>query len=397
MFHLKVLQLRSCYKAECLRDVCAMQVRIFVPLNRAARMSSLTPPTLRSAQAKNSIAGSQALLRTAEAPAPTPAPSAALIRGQAGAASALHGTRPSASPVETEIKAARPSAFAAGLGLLKRSRSFRRTLPTPRRLPPKTPHTSRKPGTGEHVLAHASRDASAALLPEGAEAAACMQAAGMHGSASATSNDQLWARTAQEVGVGQHAFEIFRDADSVAVDLAEPNADMLDMATHGSSAMTEGDDGVSGTPSGTSTPPSESRATEDSISTERGGPAEPAKPLQAMPSLGAALARFTRTSESRADPNPEATSPQEALPLASALARLTRASLERVRQLRRTASDGRGRSGNLESIAGDVVNAEAGAAGGGQDGSGVLLLGGELLVTVVDAQVAITSDYLLLL
>ena len=366
-----------------------------MPFNRAARMSSLTPPILRSAQAQNSCAGSQALLSTAEAPAS--APSAALPRGQASTANAVLDTRSIVTDVGTEIKAARPSAFAAGLGLLKRSGSLRRALPAPRRLPVRTPHTSRKPGMGQHVLAHATKNPSAALLPEDSEAAACMQAAGMHGSANASSNDQLCTRMAQGFGAGQHAVEKSGDADRVVVDLAAPSANLVAIATHGSSAMTEVDDRVSGTPSGTSTPPSESRVTEVSISTEGGGPAEPAQPLQAMPSLGAALARFTRTSQSRPDPAPDAAALQEALPLASALARLTRASLERVRQLRRTASGGRGRSGILESVAGDTASAEAGTADAGREGSNALLLGGELLVTVVDAQVAITSHYLLLL
>lgn len=368
-----------------------------MPFNRAARMSSLTPPALWSAQAENSSAGSQALLSTAEAPAPTPAPSVALMRGHAGAASALHGTRPDATLVETEIKAARPSTFAAGLGLLKRSGSMRRTLPAPRRLPPRTPHTSRKPGTGQRVQAHALKDTSAALQPEEAEAAAHVQAAGMHGSASASGNDKLCVKTAWGIGAGQHAVEDLQDVNSVAVDLAEPNARVTDIALHGSPATTEGVDGISDRPSGTSTPLSNRSVTEDSTSTEGEGPAEPAKPLQAVPSLGAALARFTRTSQSRPDPTPDAIAPQETLPLASALARLTRASLERARQLRRTASDGRGRSGNLKPVAGDAASAEAGTVNAGQYSSSALLLGGELLVTVVDAQVTISFYCMLLL
>ena len=135
------------------------------------------------------------------------------------------------------------------------------------------------------------------------------------------------------------------------------------------------------------TPPSVSRVTGDSDTADEAGPAEPAKPLQMMPSLGAALARFTRTSLRRPDP----VAPQETPPLGDVLARLTRASLERARQLRRTASNDRGRSGNSESmplVAGKAGPAEGSIAGAGQDGSGALL-GGELLVTVVDAQVTV--------
>ena len=358
-----------------------------MPFNRAARMSSLNHSMLRSAQAAS--ADSRASSSRAEAPAL--APSAALMSGQASTASALHDTRSKTTHVESEIGAARPSAYSAALGLLKRSGSLRRTPPAPRRLPPRTPHTSRKPGTGKLILANALKHGVAALELEDAGAPACMQDAGMHGNANASSSDQLCNRTAWDNSTGQHAVE---DVDGGAANLAEPDANLVEIAAHSSPATTEGVDEISGTPSGTSTPLSNSRGTEDSISTEGGGPAEPAKPLQAMPSLGAALARFTRMSQSRADPNPEAAALQEALPLASAIARLTRASLERVRQLRRTASDGQGRSGNLESVAGNAVNAEAEIADAGQDSSTALLLGGELLVTVVDAQVAISLSLL---
>lgn len=388
MFHLRVLYFKLAYLIDCLRDVCTMQVRIFMPFNRAARMSSLIPSMPQSSQAESSGAGIRALVSTAAASAH--ARSTALVSGLASTSKSLHGTRSNATRVETELKAARPTAYAAGLGLLKRSESLRRTLPAPRRLPLRNLQTSPKPGAGQRVLAYALEDGSAALQHEDAEAAAHMQAAGMHRSMSASSSDQLCARTARDFGASQHAVENLQDVDSVAVDLAEPKSSVADIAMHGGPAMTEGDDDITVTPSGASTPASKSRVTENSISTQGAGPAEPAKPLHATPSLGAALAHFTRMSQLRPDPAPDSAAVQEALPLASALARLTHASLERVRQLRRTASGARGRSGNLESVARDASSAEAGLADAGQNGSSALLLGGELLVTVVDAQVAIS-------
>ena len=383
VFHLRVLPLRLTLPYS-LSDmsVYAMQVRIFMPFKRAARMSSLTPPMLWSAEGRISDAGIPALSGTADAPAP--APSSALMTGQASTASASHGIRSFATSVEMKFKAARPTAHAIGLDLLKRSGSLRHTLPAPSRLPPRTPHYCRKPGTSQRVLADALEDHSAALQPEHAEIAVRMHDADMHADASACSSEELCNRTAWQPGAGQQAVGKLRDVDGIAADLAKPDANAIDIATPGSPALTGGDTGISETSSGTSTPPS-NRVTNDSNSTDTGGPAEPAKPLQAVPSLGAALARSSR--KWRHDPIPDSIA-QQALPLANALARLRRASLERVRQLQSTASDGRGRSGDLESFAGNASNAAAGTADAGQDGGGALL-GGELLVTVVDAQVEI--------
>ena len=218
-------------------------------------------------------------------------------------------------------------------------------------------------------------------------AATRMQIAGMHRHASASSDNQICEKTAQDSRERQHAAGNLRDAGGAAVHLAEPDEIDVYNATHGSPAVTEGDAGASDTPSGTTTPLSSSRVTGDSNSTNTAGPAKPAQPLQMMPSLGAALARFARTSHRRPDHTPDADAPREILPLGDVLARLTRASLERMRQLRRTASNDRDRSGDSESTllaAGKAGDAEGGAAG--LDGSGVLL-GGELLVTVLDAQV----------